>query len=371
MSRRLVAAVLVSLVALAATASGAKKAPPGASCSFRGRYFPGGGKLEWKPDGHLHIRLRGFPAIPVAHAGDTLMFGGTQAINGSPRHGIAAIDMRTGRPLPFDPQLPAGTMGTFAALSPTTAYIAYGDDGPSAPQEIGAFDRSTGARLPAFAVHDYDDGVITGVLYLQGLVIISGGPPSGDGTTIGAYDPATGAALWRHSLSELNLMVTHLVTNGKLLFTDAPFRMMAAIDPRDGSLVPGWGSGLDPHAYPGVFERITGADASHVYGVTVHGEHHLFSANVIASAADGGPTTLRDLPANGGPLGGGIGPTILGALRTGLFSSVDAVYGPTGRLIGTVCSTRHLVAQRDARHLIAERDFASSSQLVELARPRR
>src|SRR5204863_9794516 len=121
-------------------------------------------------------------------------------------------------------------------------------------------------------------------------------------------------------------------------------------DPRDGSLVPGWGATIDKRAYPGAFLRVTGADESHVFGVTVHGEHALFSANVVVSADDGRPTTLKDLPAKGGPLSGGVGPTILGALRTGLFDSVAAVYGPTGKLIGTVCSSRQVVAQRDARH---------------------
>jgi hypothetical protein len=97
---------------------------------------------------------------------------------------------------------------------------------------------------------------------------------------------------------------------------------------------------------------------------------------LAVTRADGSPTRPPRLPSNTVELLSGTGRTILGRIRvpthTGPAILIGAVFDPTGKLIGTVCSRYQVLAQRDDRHLVAvELLGQSSARIVELVRPRR
>ena len=178
--RALVALVAVGLV-WAAPAAAAKS-----SCGVRGRPSPGAGKLEWQPDGRLSVSLPGFVGA-TARDGNTLYVAA-----GSSGNAISAIDLRTGRRLPFRAATPSGTQARHLAVSPTAVY-AIANRFEDSTDAIVAFDRRTGARLAGFNVADFGDGsVIYSVTYVHGTVVLSGAPPLGDGTGLGALRPGHG-----------------------------------------------------------------------------------------------------------------------------------------------------------------------------------
>src|SRR5262245_51520336 len=125
-------AATLALVAVAVSA-----APAGAACSVAGRPLPGAGRLEWKPSARAPLRVRGPISLPWARTGNTLIVSGVTSIDGRNRHGLAAIDMRTVRALPFDPVIPANRLFSGLAASPSAVYLAYGtfEDGDHGPKE--------------------------------------------------------------------------------------------------------------------------------------------------------------------------------------------------------------------------------------------
>jgi hypothetical protein len=328
--RAFVAVVVLGLV-WAAPATAAKS-----SCAVRGRPSPGAGKLEWKPDGRLSVALPGF-------VGATARDGNIRAAT------------------------PSGTQARHLAVSPTAVYaISHRFD--DSTDAILAFDRRSGARLAAFNVTDFADGVIYSVTYVHETVVLSGAPPVGDGTGLGAFDPATGAPVWRRTLSELGFEIRNVVTDGARLYVKEPTHLMAAFDAATGAHIPDWGAAIRPGAYPGSFLDVVGLDATRVYGVTVKGEASSFSHRVVVARSDGRPVSLPHLPAAALALRSGTSRTILGNLRT-RKTLIDAVFDPTGRLIGTVCSFYRVIAQRDDRRLIATKEGPTSTRIIELARP--
>jgi hypothetical protein len=354
--RACIALVVIGL-AWAAPAAGAKS-----SCGVRGRPSPGAGKLEWQPHGRLSVALPGFVGA-TARDGNTLYVAA-----GSSGNAISAIDLRTGRRLAFRAATPSGTQARHLAVSPTAVY-AIANRFEDSTDEILAFDRRTGARLAAFNVADFaDGGVIYSVTYVHGTVVLSGAPPLGDGTGLGAFDPATGAPVWRRTLSELGFEIRNVVTDGARLYVKEPTHLMAAFDAATGAPIPEWGAAIRPGAYPGGFLDVVGLDASRVYGITVKGEASSFSHRVVVARGDGHPVSLPHLPPNALALRSGTSRTILGNLRT-RKTVIDAVFDTTGRLIGTVCSFYRVIAQRDDRRLIATKQGPTSTRIIELARP--
>ena len=354
--RAFVALVVLGLVSSAATATAAKS-----SCAVRGRPSPGAGRVEWKPDGRLSVALPGFVGA-TARNGNTLYVAA-----GSSGNAISAIDLRTGRRLPFRAATPSGTQARHLAVSPTGVYaISHRFD--DSTDAILAFDRRTGARLAAFNVTDFADGVIYSVTYVHGTVVLSGAPPVGDGTGLGAFDPATGAPVWRRALSELGFEIRNVVTDGARLYVKEPTHLMAAFDAATGARIPEWGAAIRPGAYPGSFLDVVGLDTTRVYGVTVKGEASSFSRRVVVGRSDGRPVSLPHLPPNALALRSGTSRTIVGNLRT-RKTVIDAVFDTTGRLIGTVCSFYRIIAQRDDRRLIATKQGPTSTRIIELARP--
>ena len=142
------------------------------SCSRRGFVFPGGGPLEWKPTRKFKVRVQGFAGEPLAVTGRTLIVSGVRSIAGKRRHGVAAIDMRTGRVLPFDPVIPANHFLLAVAASPTTVYVAHGPDGLGL--EVDAFRLPSGAPLASFSPPDFRNGHAESLVYAGGSVIIGG-----------------------------------------------------------------------------------------------------------------------------------------------------------------------------------------------------
>jgi PQQ-like domain len=354
--RALVALVVIGLV-WAAPAAAAKS-----FCGVRGRPSPGAGKLEWKPDGRLSVTLTGFVGAR-ARDGNTLYVAA-----GSSGNAISAIDLRTGRRLPFRAATPSGTQARHLAVSPTAVY-AIANRFEDSTDAILAFDRRTGARLAGFNVADFGDGsVIYSVTYVHGTVVLSGAPPLGDGTGLGAFDPATGAPVWRRTLSELGFEIRNVVTDGARLYVKEPTHLMAAFDAATGAPIPTWGAAIRPGDYPGSFMDVVGLDATRVYGVTLKGEGARFSHRVVVARSDGHPVSLPHLPPAAQALRSGTSRTILGNLRT-RKTVIDAVFDSTGRLIGTVCSFYRVIAQRDDRRLIATKQGPTSTRIIELARP--
>jgi outer membrane protein assembly factor BamB len=249
-----------------------------------------------------------------------------------------------------------------------TALYAISHRFDDSTDAILAFDRRTGARLAAFNVTDFAEGVIYSVTYVNGTVVLSGAPLVGDGTGLGAFDPATGAPVWRRTLSEIGFEIRNVVTDGARLYVKEPTHLMAAFDAATGARIPDWGAAIRPGAYPGSFLDVVGLDATRVYGVTVKGEAASFSHRVVVARSGGHPVSLPHLPAAALALRSGTSRTILGNLRT-RKTVIDAVFDSSGRLIGTVCSFYRVIAQRDDRRLIATKEGPTSTRIIELARP--
>ena len=354
------AAALV--VAAALTAVGMLDAVPAteqqSSCSRRGFVFPGGGPLEWKPTAKFKHPVRGFAGEPVAVTGRTLVFSGVTSIAGKRRHGLAAIDMRSGRVLPFAPVLPSGHFVVALAASPTTVYAAHGPEGSGL--EVDAYRLSTGAPVASFVPPDFRNGHAYSLVYAGGSVIV-GGAQDDSRVTLGAYHPVTGAPRWRQ---ELEWRVDEMVTDGSRLYIAIPpgspgYRPIGAYDVKSGKRVAGWGASL-PARKQQLF--LHGVDATRVFGTYIHGP-------VIAKLKDGSRATLPQLPPRSEPRGG-TARTIVGRIKIrGIL--VGAVFSPTGKLIGTACTTNQVIAQVDDTHLIADQRGGSqtSSHIVELAAP--
>jgi outer membrane protein assembly factor BamB len=337
--------------------------------------MPGAGRLEWKPSGRAPLRTRGLISLPWVRTGNTLIVSGITAIDGKRRHGLAAIDMRRLRALPFDPAIPANQLFSGLAASPSAVYLAYGtfEDGDTGPKELKAFDLRTGAELPGFAPPDFRDGLLGAMAYAGGRLFMAGAPPVGAGVNLGAYDPVTGAPIWR---DQLDWPVHSLVTDGTRVFlgedSETPDnRGVAAFDAATGIAVPGWGATL-----PGRRVRSTalGLDPSRVFVFTGSTSRPEL---MVVSQSDGRRLRLPRLPSNAVELLSGTRRTLLGRIRVrprggGPRILIGAVFDTTGKLIGTVCSRYQVLAQVDDRHLLAyDTAGQTSNRIYELVRPRR
>jgi PQQ-like domain len=383
-TRVAVAAAAAAAACAAATASGsgrtdARALQPAAassgSCSVAGRASPGAGRLEWKRSARAPLTARDGPNLPYLRAGDTLFLSGVTAVGGARRHGLAAMDVRTGRALAFDPILPARRFIAGLAASPTAVYVAHGalEDGPVGPKEIQAFDRRTGAPLAAFAQPDFRDGELSAMVFAAGHVVIAGAPPLGPGPTLGAYDAVTGAPIWR---DELGWTATSMVTDGSRLYLgvrpDADQRLAVAFDAATGQPIAEWGSALATSRYQ---SKVVGMDPSRVFVATADSRGR--AKPIAVSRAQGAQTSLPRLPSNALELLSGTGRTILGRIRvpthTGPPILIGAVFDAKGKLIGTVCSFYQVLAQVDDRHLIATQTLSDqrTQRIYELVRPRR
>jgi hypothetical protein len=364
-------AAVIALAGLPAPAAAA-----GQSCSAGGRAMPGAGKLEWKRSSRPAIRTRGLPALPYVRTGDALLVNGVTAIGGKSRRRIAAIDVRTGRPLAFDAPIPAtANVKTFGA-SPSAVYVVFEseDQDGALHDEIRGYDLVTGAPLPGFASPDFQDGLIYAIAYAAGKLVVAGAPAVGPGPTLGAYDPATGATIWR---DETGWPIHSMVTDGTRLYVgvseDAPEEhVLAAFDAASGQRIAGWGSSIPPSQRRGM---VVGLDPSRVFGGVV-GAMPGKKPLLAVTRADGCPTRPPRLPSNTVELTSGTARTILGRIRVPTHSGpaliINAVFDTTGKLIGTVCSRYQVLAQRDDRHLVAVQVLDQRrAQIVELVRPRR
>ena len=378
----LVAAAAATAIAVAGTPGSdradARPAPGHVAASARScpAGTPGAGRLEWKRSARAPLTTRNGPNLPYLRAGNTLFLSGVTAVGGARRHGLAAMDVRTGRALAFDPVLPARRFIAGLAASPTTVYVAHGalEDGPVGPKEIQAFDRRTGAPLAAFAPPDFRDGELSAMVFAAGHVVIAGAPPFGPGPTLGAYDAATGAPIWR---DELGWTAPSMVSDGSRLFLAVPpeideHHVAAAFDAASGQPIAGWGSGLAASRYRG---SVVGLDPSHVFGGTADSRGR--ARVLILSRAQGAPASLPRLPSNAVELLSGTGRTILGRIRVPTHQGppilIGAVFDATGKLIGTVCSHYQVLAQVDDRHLIATQTLSDqrTQRIYQLVRPQR
>lgn len=362
-------AATLALVAVAVSAAPAA----GASCSVAGRPMPGAGRLEWKPSGRAPLRVRGPISLPWARTGNTLIVSGISSIDGRLRHGLAAIDMRTVRALPFDPVIPANRLFSGLAASPSAVYLGFGtfDDGNTGPKELEAFDLRTSAELPAFNPPDFRDGLLGGMAYANSRLIMAGAPPVGAGVNLGAYDPVTGAPMWRN---QLDWSVHSLVTDGSRVFvgedSETPHnRAVTAFDAATGAAIPGWGATLPARR---VRSTVLGLDPARVFVFTgSRGRPGL----LVVSKSDGRPARLRRLPSNAVELLSGTGRTLLGRIRVrprggGPRILIGAVFDSTGKLIGAVCSRYQVLAQVDDRHLLAYDTVGQrGNRIYQLVRP--
>jgi hypothetical protein len=364
-------AVALSLASLPAATTAA-----GPSCSVGARAMPGAGKLEWKRSARSPVRTRGIPALPYVRTGNALLVNGVTAIAGRSRHQIAAIDVRTGKPLPFDAPIPANAVIKTFGASPTAVYVVFEseDQDGALHHQVKAYDLATGAPLAGFASPDFQDGLIEAVTYAAGRLVVAGGPAVGPGPTLAAYDPATGATAWRNATG---WPIHTVVSDGARLYVgvaeDLPEEhVLAAFDAATGQRIAGWGSSIPPNRRRGM---VVGLDPSRVFGGVVTARPGTRPLLAV-TRAEGRPTRPPRLPSNTVELLSGTGRTILGRIRvpthTGPAILIGAVFDTTGKLIGTVCSRYHVLAQRDDRRLVAvELLGQSSARIVELVRPRR
>jgi hypothetical protein len=345
------------------------------SCSVAGRASPGAGRLEWKRSARAPLTARDGPNLPYLRAGNTLFLSGVTAIGGARRHGLAAMDARTGKALAFDPVLPARRFIAGLAASATAVYVAHGalEDGSVGPKAIQAFDRRTGAPLAAFAPPDFLDGELSAMVFAAGRVVIAGGPSFGPGPTLGAYDAATGAPIWR---DELGWTPTSMVTDGSRLYVgvrpDADQHLAVAFDAATGQAIADWGASLAKSKYQ---SEVAGVDPSRVFVATADSRGR--SKPIPLSRSQGAPSSLPRLPSNAVELLSGTGRTILGRIRvpthTGPPINIGAVFDTKGKLVGTVCSFYQVLAQVDDRHLIATQTLSDqrTQRIYQLVRPRR
>ena len=355
-------------------AAGAAAASSG-SCSVAGRASPGAGRLEWKRSARAPLTTRDGPNLPYLRDGNTVFLSGVTAVGGARRHGLAAMDARTGKPLAFDPVLPARRFIAGLAASPKAVYVAHGalEDGPVGPKEIEAFDRRTGAPIAGFAVPDFLDGELSAMVFAAGHVVIAGAPPFGPGPTLGAYDATTGAPVWR---DELGWTATSMVTDGSRLYLgvrpDADQRLAVAFDAATGQPIADWGAGLAKSRYQ---SKVVGADPSRVFVATADSRGR--PKPIAVSRAQGAQASLPRLPSNALELLSGTGRTIVGRIRVPTHHGppilIGAVFDAKGKLVGTVCSFYQVVAQLDDRHLLAAQTLSDqrSQRIYQLVRPRR
>ena len=345
------------------------------SCSVAGRASPGAGRLEWKRSARAALTTRDGPNLPYLRDGNTLFLSGVTAVDGARRHGLAAMDVRTGKPLAFDPVLPARRFIAGLAASPTAVYVAHGalEDGPVGPKEIQAFDRRTGALLAAFAPPDFLDGELSAMVFAAGHVVIAGAPPTGPGPTLGAYDATTGAPIWR---DELGWTATSMVTDGSRLYLgvrpDADQPLAVAFNAATGQPIADWGAALAKSRYE---SKVVGVDPSRVFVATADSRGR--PKPIAVSRAQGAQASLPRLPSNALELLSGTGRTILGRIRMPTHHGppilIGAVFDTKGKLVGTVCSFYQVLAQVDDRHLLAAQTLSDqrSQRIYQLVRPRR
>jgi hypothetical protein len=364
----------VSVAILCILASASAAAPAGAACTVAGRPLPGAGRLEFKPSGRAPLRVRGPISLPWARSGNTLIVSGVTSIDGRRRHGLAAIDLRTGRALPFDPVIAANRLFSGLAASPSAVYLAFGtfDDGSTGPKELKAFDLRTGAELQGFAPPDFRDGLLGGMAYANGRLFMAGAPPIGAGVNLGAYDPVTGAPIWR---DQLDWPVHSLLADGTRVFlgedSETPDnRGVTAFDAATGAAIGGWGATLPARR---VRSTVLGLDPARVFVFT---GSRARPELLVVSKADGRSVRPPRLPSNAVELLSGTGRTLLGRIRVrprggGPRILIGAVFDATGKLIGTVCSRYQVLAQVDDRHLLAyEAVGQQGNRIVQLVRPR-
>ncbi|HEY5143254.1 MAG TPA: PQQ-binding-like beta-propeller repeat protein [Solirubrobacteraceae bacterium] len=333
---------------------------------------PGGGALEWRPDAHLNVLVKGVAGGFPARAGTTLYVDGVPAAG---RTGfIVAIDLRTGKQLAsFRPVLPPGDRVIAMAASPSALYVASGPDGPFGEgKHVQAFDADSGAALASFQPPaDLQDGLLSGMVYTAGRIVITSAPPTGPGPTLGAFDAGTGAPLWRINPG---YSMGSVATDGRQVFVGVRAdehveRLFDAFDVMTGEQVPSWGASL-PGADADSLGVISGIAGSRLLGAAGPPPHA-----VSISLATGAPLPVPQLP-RGATVSFGTSRTLVGSVpRTHLHGtrlySVPGVFTGGGKLIGTTCLQFDVIAQRDDRHLIALRTSQDqrSTTIVELARP--
>ena len=105
------------------------------------------------------------------------------------------------------------------------------------------------------------------MVYASGRIVITSAPATRPGPTLGAFDPVTGAALWR---LDLPYSMGSMVTDGRQVFVgiradDRVERLFEAFDAATGAPVPGWGASL-PGARANSLVTVTGVAGSRLLG---------------------------------------------------------------------------------------------------------
>jgi hypothetical protein len=201
---------------------------------------------------------------------------------------------------------------------------------------------------------------------------MAGAPPIGAGVNLGAYDPVTGAPIWR---DQLDWPVHSLVADGSRVFlgedSETPDnRGVTAFDAATGAAIGGWGATLPARR---VRSTVLGLDPSRVFVFT---GSRARPELLVVSKSDGRSVRLPRLPSNAVELLSGTGRTLLGRIRVrprggGPRILIGAVFDATGKTIGTVCSRYQVLAQVDDRHLLAyEAVGQTGNRIVVLVRPR-
>jgi PQQ-like domain len=360
---RTAVAVTVVLGLVAALVDAVPAVDRAAKCTIGSRPAPGGGALEWQPDRERQLVVRGWVGAPTVRVGNTLI--ATTSSRDLRRYGLAAFDLRTRRRLAFEPRLPPGNIPLALAASAATVYVVYGSDGAIGPKGVRAFNLRTGAALRGFRVTDFDEEgtVFSGIAYARSRVVLAGGPGTGPGGVLAAYNPTTGAEVWR---TDPGWTPQGLVTDGARLFLGVPKlaadqHMVVAYDAGNGKPVPGWGVAIEDD-FDTEAKGIAGPNV--VVWKTSVARTHTF----LYSRAVGKPVATPRTVAAGGDYLYGTGRTIVGLVKD-RGQPAFSVYDASGKVIGTVCFRYVVLAQRDDRTLIAAEGVAGGdSRLLWLRR---
>jgi hypothetical protein len=314
-------------------------------CAVGSRILPGGGPLEWQPSGSALV-LPGSATAPAVKAGNVLVLTTTRDLR---RYGLAAVDARTRRLLPFKVSLPAPNVPLALAASPTTVYVVYGPRGPAGPKAVRAYDLRSGKPRPAFRVAELDaEGtVFAGIAFARGRVVLAGRSGTGPGGILAAYDAASGKEIWR---TDPGWAPQGLVTDGARLYVGVPKRAASersavAFDARTGKRVPGWGTRIRDD-FDTEAKGIAGRNLV-VWKTSAARTHTL-----LYSRAAGKPVSTPPAVKAGGEYLYGTSRAIVGLVRD-RRQPAFGVYDARGKVIGTVCSRYVVLAQRDSRTLVA------------------
>jgi hypothetical protein len=327
---RTAVAVTVVLGLVAALVDAVPAVDRAAKCTIGSRPAPGGGALEWQPDRERQLVVRGWVGAPTVRVGNTLI--ATTSSRDLRRYGLAAFDLRTRRRLAFEPRLPPGNIPLALAASAATVYVVYGSDGAIGPKEVRAFNLRTGAALRGFRVTDFDEEgtVFSGIAYARNRVVLAGGSGTGPGGVLAAYNPTTGAEVWR---------------------TD-----------------PGWTPQGPRHGRRAPLPRRPQARRGSAHGGGLRRRERQAGTRLgrddrgrLRHGGEGNRRAerrrLEDI--GGGEYLYGTGRTIVGLVMD-RGQPAFGVYDARGKVIGTVCFRYVVLAQRDDRTLIAAEGVAGA-----------